>query len=277
MAVNWTDSEVFLLISCWGEEGIQEQLEGCKRNKHIYERLSTLLAEHGVHKSGEQCRTKVKKLRQEYKKIKDNNKGTGNGRIEWKYFNKLDNIFTSRPATHPPVLLETLKPVESSDSDVTDVEEQGDNALEQSDSKEDGNQSESGTASLSSTPVSPHSDGSIKGAGTEDIVKKDKAGIKGKKRKRSKGEVFEDVMTKAMKVMTDGLRDSDKMFIQLEEKRMEFEERQRREERELKLRMVQMLQGRMGGASYYPSYGEPYGHGSSPPPAPYYDPADDNY
>ena len=80
--MNWSDKEVFRLISCWSEEGNQEQLEGCKRNKHIYERLSTLLAEYNINKTGEQCRTKVKKLRQEYKKVKDNNKGTGNGRIE---------------------------------------------------------------------------------------------------------------------------------------------------------------------------------------------------
>ena len=101
----------------------------------------------------------------------------------------MDNILAARPATHPPVLLETLKPVESpSDSDVTDVEEQGGSAQEQSDScsKEDDNQSESGTVSLSSTPVSPHSDGSIKGAGTEDIVKKDKAGIKERKGKEAR-------------------------------------------------------------------------------------------
>ena len=69
MAVNWMDTEVFQLISCWSEEGIQEHLEGCKRNKHIYERLSKLLAEHNIEKTGQQCRTKVKKLRQDYKKI----------------------------------------------------------------------------------------------------------------------------------------------------------------------------------------------------------------
>ena len=48
MVVNWMDKEVFQLISCWSEEGIQEQLEGCKRNKHIYERLSTVLEEHNI-------------------------------------------------------------------------------------------------------------------------------------------------------------------------------------------------------------------------------------
>ena len=54
MAQNWTDAEVFQLISCWAEEGIQEQLEGCKRNKHVYERLRSL-AEHNIEKTGEQC------------------------------------------------------------------------------------------------------------------------------------------------------------------------------------------------------------------------------
>ena len=33
MATNWTDAEVFKLIEVWGEQGIQEQLEGSKRNK----------------------------------------------------------------------------------------------------------------------------------------------------------------------------------------------------------------------------------------------------
>ena len=125
----------------------------------------------------------------------------------------------ARPATHPPVLLETLKPIES-DSDITDVEGQGGSVHEQSDGIEDG---ESGTASFSGTPLSHHSDGTVKGTDTENNVK-NRAGIKGKKRKRSKGEVLEDVMTKGMKVMTDCLRDNDKMFINLEEKRIKFKE-----------------------------------------------------
>jgi len=51
---------------------------------------------------------------------------------------------------------------------------QGGSVHEQSDGIED---SESGTASLSGTPLSHHSDGSVKG--TEDIVK-NRASIKGK-------------------------------------------------------------------------------------------------
>jgi len=58
--------------------------------------------------------------------------------------------------------------------------------------------------------------------------------------------------------MTDGFRDSDKIFIQFEEKQMKFKEKRRKEEREFMLHMVQMIQGGMGGNSCHLSYGEPY-------------------
>ena len=41
MAAGWTHAEVFKLIELWKEEGIQEQLEGSKRNEHVYEKLAT--------------------------------------------------------------------------------------------------------------------------------------------------------------------------------------------------------------------------------------------
>lgn len=82
--------------------------------------------------------------------------------------------------------------------------------------------------------------------------------------------MLDDVITKVMKVMTDRLRDSDKIFTELEEKRLKFEEQQRREEHEFQLHVVQMLQGGMGGNSYVP----PYGYGLSPPAGMYYNPPD---
>ena len=53
-------------------------------------------------------------------------------------------------------------------------------------------------------------------------------------------------MSKVMKTMTDGLKSSDKMFTEMEEKRMKFEEQQRKEDREFQLKMMQMLQQGMG-------------------------------
>ena len=262
MALNWTDAEVFQLISCWAEEGIQEQLEGCKRNKHVYERLLNL-AEYNIEKTGEQCRTKVKKLHQEYKKIKDKQKLTGKGRAEWKYFNKLDEILATRPATRPPVLVETLdsQPIPSDqDSDETDAQRVEENNVQESQDHSSAagdvsdNQSGNSTIRVSGTPPSHRN--SISSSPKEDSDESstaNKVEIKGKKRKQSKGEVLEDAVTKVMKTMTDGLRNSDKMFMELEEKRLKFEEQQRREEREFQLRMIQMLHSGMGGNSMYPA------------------------
>ena len=201
----------------------------------------------------------VKKLRQEYKKIKDKRNLTGRGRTEWKFFSKLDEILGARPATRPPVLLDTLnsQPIPSDqDSDETDVEGFQESNVHDHNSVADDtsdNQSGSGsnTISMSSTPRSRHSSSSAK-EDSDDISPTDKVGIKGKKGKRSKGEVLEDAMTKVMKTMTDGLRNSDKMFMELEEKRLKFEEQQRREEREFQLRMIQVLQSGMGGNGMYP-------------------------
>ena len=40
MSVNWTDKKVFHLCDCWSKEEMQEQLEGSRRNKQVYEKLA---------------------------------------------------------------------------------------------------------------------------------------------------------------------------------------------------------------------------------------------
>ena len=71
--------------------------------------------------------------------------------------------------------------------------------------------------------------------------------------------MLEDVMTKVVKTMSDGLKSSDKMFMELEEKWLKFEEQQKCEECEHQLR-IKMLQGGMGASNMYPTQ---Y-HGSPP-------------
>ena len=236
MSTSWTDGEVFKLIEQWGEQSIQEQLEGSKRNKHVYEKLSSALAKVGVKKSGEQCRSKLKKLRTEFKRIKDHHNLTGRGRIEWKFYDCLNDILGTRPATRPPVVLETLDEstlLADGHSEVTDEEE--DVALNDKTVVNVNDSSimdifeveepESGRSSRSSTPASSAT------------------AIKGKKRKRSKAEVIEDSLFKVATTITEGLKESDKMFLELEDKRMKFEEQQKREERQFQLQVMELLVG----------------------------------
>ena len=78
--LNWSDTKVFRLLKIWGEDNFQQQLEGSKRNKHVYDKMAEELHLYGIVKSGEQVCGKVKKLRREFKKIKDGHKETGNKR-----------------------------------------------------------------------------------------------------------------------------------------------------------------------------------------------------
>ena len=67
----WTDDETFKLIELWGEDSIQAQLKGCKRNKDVYLTISSKMNEAGYEKTMEQCRDKAKKFKTTYRKIKD--------------------------------------------------------------------------------------------------------------------------------------------------------------------------------------------------------------
>ena len=185
----------------WGDDNIQEQLEGSKQNKHVYDQIAEDLKAYGIEKTGEQCRCKIKKLQQEYKKIKDQDRETGNNSKQWKYYDKVNEILGNRPSVVPPVLVDSLDSSASTDKVTSDDDPNGD----MSDNEQEGSSKASSDKDEATKSVLPKS-GSIL------------AGIKGKKRKRGKGEVMEEVMTKAMKTVSDSLKETEKMFVELEDK-----------------------------------------------------------
>jgi len=79
-AVNWSRKETFKLISLWSEDVIQQQLEGCRRNSSVFCKIADGLSKDGFTCTMEQCRDKIKKLKAEYKKIRDKRDTTGQGR-----------------------------------------------------------------------------------------------------------------------------------------------------------------------------------------------------
>lgn len=252
MAVGWTDAEVFKLIELWKEEGIQEQLEGATRNKHVYVKLASDMTKAGFSKNGEQCRNKVKKLRQEYKKIKDNNGLTGRGRRKWRFYDAMDEILGNRPATRPPVVIDTTE-------DTTDPARDSFNLSDGEQENSYGEESSERNAGSSSAALEDlDNNSSAPEPATDSKLKRSN------KRKRGKVEAFEEVVSKVMKTVTDGLRETDKMFLELEEKRMEMEAQQKREERQFQLQLAQMLVGQPSGPPYhYPGY-PPQFYGAPP-------------
>ena len=104
---SWSDAETFLLLDLWGDEAVQALLEGCTRNRHVYERISGDLQKGGYNRTWSQCRDKLKKIKKEYKKLKDYHEETGRKRKKWRFFDKVDDIIGCKPATRPEVVLDT--------------------------------------------------------------------------------------------------------------------------------------------------------------------------
>ena len=104
---TWTDDETLKLINFWGDEVVQVLMEGCSRNRHVYERLARELENAGYKRTWVQCRDKIKKLKGEYKKIKYHNE-TRRERKVWKFYESIDCIIGTRPAMQPAVVIDTL-------------------------------------------------------------------------------------------------------------------------------------------------------------------------
>ena len=103
----WCDEEVRALIHVWGEDKIQQELDGASRNKPIFVAIAKKMNEKGYNRDWQQCKAKIKNLKGEYRAVKDHNNGTGRGRKTCKFFSELDEILGCRPASVPSVLLES--------------------------------------------------------------------------------------------------------------------------------------------------------------------------
>ena len=117
----WSDEEVCDLIHLWGDDKIQQELDGASRNKPIFDEIAKKMDEKGYKRDWKQCRAKIKNLKGEYRSVKDHNNGTGRGRKTCKFFSELDAILGCRPASIPSVLLESSNTPElQSDGDGED-------------------------------------------------------------------------------------------------------------------------------------------------------------
>lgn len=93
---KWTDEDVQVLLNIYAEENIQKEFESSARNAKVYQKISARLGEMGIQHSPQRCREKIKKMKQDYKKIKDYNRLNGANRRSGKWFERLDAILGQR-------------------------------------------------------------------------------------------------------------------------------------------------------------------------------------
>ncbi|EMP26082.1 Putative protein C11orf61 like protein [Chelonia mydas] len=70
-APAWTEQEVLDLITVWGDESVLSELRSKRRNAKIFEKISKGMKDRGYHKDPQQCRMKLKELRQAYQKTQE--------------------------------------------------------------------------------------------------------------------------------------------------------------------------------------------------------------
>ena len=250
MASAWSEEEVSKLIDLWGDDVIQAQLEGCKRNKEVFEKILRGMTEAGYQRSATQCREKVKKLRADYKRIKDNNNLSGRDRKTSKIFEKLDEILGQRPATKPEVVIDSSLSVDPEDNSIEVLN----STSEFEDTVADEVHKEQRTQESVSDTIE------IQRKGSNEIKMKQE-GIKKRKRSATRDEKMEKILDSVITNVSKMQEKSDAQFYELEQKRIKMEEhilkmeeqrykddkdraqRQRREERDFQLKVIQMLSG----------------------------------
>ncbi|XP_037095644.1 zinc finger and SCAN domain-containing protein 20-like [Syngnathus acus] len=93
--IPWSVSEVTQFLMLVADEKIQVELDGT-RNEKVYRELAQRMASFGYNRTFRQCREKLKKLKSDYRAIKDNNCRGGSNRKSWKWFGHMDAIYGHR-------------------------------------------------------------------------------------------------------------------------------------------------------------------------------------
>ncbi|XP_065419312.1 myb/SANT-like DNA-binding domain-containing protein 1 [Chrysemys picta bellii] len=130
-APAWTVREILDLIAVWGEDSVLAELRSKRRNAKIYEKISKGMMERGHNRDSDQCRVKVKELRQAYQKTKEANGRSGSEPRTCRFYAELHAILGGAATTTPPVFVDSESGIVSTPEDSADgVEEEEDELAE---------------------------------------------------------------------------------------------------------------------------------------------------
>ena len=238
----WTYEEVKALISVWAEANIQQQLDGAVRNKSVFEEISKRLRQAGIEKDWQQCRAKVKNLKSLYKKVKDSNGRSGRGRNSCHFFDDLDAILGSRPATQPPIVVESLN--DNTDSSSND----GDSVKGEENSVTD--TAEKDEAATPTDTTRDDVESSLNDVEREIDEENVEPPTKKRRMMKKKMTTAEKMMTNIMQAFIESQKESEERYFKYEEKRA-------KEERAHEERILQLLL-RAPSTSQAPPYFPPH-------------------
>ncbi|XP_065413069.1 uncharacterized protein LOC135973498 [Chrysemys picta bellii] len=129
-APAWSVREVLDLIAIWGEDSVLAELRSKRRNAKTFEKTSKSMMERGHNRDSDQCRVKVKELRQAYQKTKEANGRSRSEPRTCRFYAELHAILGGAATTTPPVtvdsgsgIVSSATPEDSADGEEEEEEE----------------------------------------------------------------------------------------------------------------------------------------------------------
>uniref|UniRef100_A0A3B5MF23 Myb/SANT-like DNA-binding domain-containing protein n=1 Tax=Xiphophorus couchianus TaxID=32473 RepID=A0A3B5MF23_9TELE len=101
------EEEVKALIKIWSDENVLQLLLTTHKNKQVFKLISGDMEALGFPRTAAQCRTKLKKLRQQYVKIRNmrrNNRSTDVAMEQFPWYDELDAMLGNLPTSSQYVL-----------------------------------------------------------------------------------------------------------------------------------------------------------------------------
>nr|XP_043878147.1 uncharacterized protein zgc:113263 isoform X2 [Solea senegalensis] len=113
--VPWSDKETIILLELWGDPQVQKNLKRYPHVGHIFARISEKLAENGYSRSAEQCHTRIKRLKANYRQCQENMSSSGT--VDFKFYDLLEQILDKQPSTSSTVLTDSIEISEDSNGE----------------------------------------------------------------------------------------------------------------------------------------------------------------
>ncbi|XP_065409692.1 myb/SANT-like DNA-binding domain-containing protein 2 [Chrysemys picta bellii] len=130
-APAWTVREELDLIAIWGEDSVLAELSSKRPNAKTFEKISKGMMERGHNRDSDQCRVKVKELRQAYQKTKEANGRSGSEPRTCRFYAELHAVLGGAATTTPPLTVDSEAGIISSATpeDSADGEEEEEDEL----------------------------------------------------------------------------------------------------------------------------------------------------
>ncbi|XP_053861126.1 uncharacterized protein LOC128823073 [Malaclemys terrapin pileata] len=107
-APAWTEREVRDLIAVWGDESVLSELHSKRQNAQTFEKISKGMKDRGNNRAPQQCRTKLKELRQAYQKTREANGCLGSEPQTCHFYDELHAILGGAATTTPLLCFDSV-------------------------------------------------------------------------------------------------------------------------------------------------------------------------